>query len=227
MYSKIYERNIKLIGTESQNKLHNSNIIILGVGGVGGYVAECLARIGILNITIVDGDVVDITNINRQIIATKDTINMKKVDLIKERLGQINSEIQVNAIFDRINNQNIDSFDLKKYDFIVDAIDSIEDKFALIEFAYKNNLKIISSMGAGNRISVPKICIKDIHKTSYDKLARLVRQFCVKNGIKKLDVAIDESNQISTSNGVGSLVYYPMNMGSIISAHIINKIIGE
>ena len=183
----MFSRTKQLIG-DNFIKLSGSNVIIFGIGGVGGYTAEMLIRSGVASLTIVDFDVVDITNKNRQIIALNSTIGKTKVDVMRDRLMDINPDAKVTAINMKLTPDNIDTFNLKEYDYIIDAIDMVSSKIALIEYAYSNNLRIISAMGAGNRKCIPEFEVADIYSTYNDGLARVMRRELKKRGVLKHNV---------------------------------------
>ena len=169
-----------VIGKENVEKLKNSKIAVLGVGGVGGYVVEMLARLGVENLTIVDFDTISVSNLNRQIIALNSNINLFKVDCFKQRLTDINPNIKVEAINQKICKENIDEILNKNFDYVIDAIDDIPAKVFVAKYCFENNIKIVSSMGTGNRYKMPVFEVCDISKTSYDKLAK---EFLKKNKI--------------------------------------------
>jgi len=220
----MFRRTEVILGSDI-NKLKNSNIIVFGVGGVGGYAVEMLVRTGIENITIVDFDKVDISNKNRQIIALDSTIGKYKVDVLKDRIFDINPNCNVTTICDKLLPDNIDKYNLTKYDYIIDCIDMVSSKIALIEFAHKNNVRIISAMGAGNRRGVPEIVVDDIYNTYNDGLSKVIRQRLRKLGIKKHKVVF--SKNLSNSNGdvVGSIAYYPSIMGCMLSSYVIEDLL--
>lgn len=226
-----------LLGNDNLNKLKQSKILLIGVGGVGGYVAEALVRSGIIYIDVVDKDVVSISNINRQIIATSKTINKAKVDLIKERLEEINPNVSINTYKMFINNDNINDIDFNKYDYIIDCIDTISAKIAIVLNAIKYNKKIISSMGAGNRLDPQKLVITDIYKTEIDPLARVMRYELKKRRVKKLKVAISKEYPIVLENKIidpeskkttpGSFMPVVASMGLLIAAEVIKDLTKE
>ena len=182
-----FSRTELIIGSKNLEKLNKLSVIVFGVGGVGGYVIEALARSNVGNIAIVDNDKVALTNINRQIIATLDTVGLDKVDVMEKRIKSINKACNVTKYkcFYLPNNNDID---LTKYDYVIDAIDTISAKIDIIEKCYKNNIKVISSMGMGNKIEPTKIEVTDIYKTSVCPLARVMRYELKKRGVKKLKV---------------------------------------
>lgn len=222
----MFNRTEILLG-ENIQKLHNSKIIIFGIGGVGGYATEMLVRSGVGSITIVDFDVVDLTNKNRQIIALDSTIGKLKVDVMKDRIRDINSNCNVTAINDKLLVDNIDNFNLEDYDYIIDAIDMVSSKIALIEYAKNKNIPIISAMGAGNRVGIPKVKVVDIFDTYNDGLAKILRKKLREKNIHSHKVVFVEN--IATPNGetIGSIAYFPAICGCVMSAHVIDELIKE
>lgn len=232
----IFQREELLIGKENLEKLHNSHVIVFGVGGVGGFVVEALVRGGIGELTVVDYDSVDITNINRQIIATQDTIGRDKVSVIKERALSINPQIKVHAIKEKYNSETRDLFFKdKKYDYVVDAIDLVSSKLDLIETSSLKKISIISSMGTGNKINPTMLEVSDINKTSVCPLAKVMRKELKERGIKKLKVVyskelpmkpVNENNTREKSRNVGSISFVPSAAGLIIASEVIKDICG-
>lgn len=190
-------RTINLIGEECVKKLAKAKIIVFGVGGVGGYVVEALARSGINNITVVDNDTVSISNINRQIIALNSTLEKDKVSVIKNRVLDINPNANVNALKVFVTPQNIADFNLKQYEFVVDAIDNITAKIALAKYAEDNNVNIVSCMGTGNKLCPEKFEIADIYKTSVCPLAKVMRKELKARGVKHLKVLYSKEQPCS------------------------------
>lgn len=215
-----------LINAEKFTKLQNSNILIVGVGGVGGYALEVLTRAGIGNFTIVDGDKVDITNINRQIIATHSTIGKCKVDVFTERMKDINPNVNIRPLNIRFNTDSCDLIFDRSYDYIIDAIDSVQDKLLLILTANQKNIDIISAMGAGNKTELVDFQIMDIFKTTNDKLAKKMRKLLKDNGIKHLNVVSNNAvpKQIE-GNTIGSISYMPPLAGIKLGGYVINQLI--
>lgn len=222
----IFDRTISLIGQEKFNILQNKNVIIFGCGGVGGYVIEMLVRSGIENLTIVDFDVVSETNINRQIIATTNTVGMLKVDCFKQRILSINPNCNLTAINDKLLPENIEKFNLKIYDYVIDCIDMVTSKVELIKFCYDNNIKIISSMGTGNRSQLPKFEITDIFKTENDGLSKIIRKLLREKGVKSTTV-IYSKQDAKKQKEVASIAYYPACCGIMISSYVINQFLKE
>lgn len=176
------DRTERLLGKENIQKLKSSHILIAGIGGVGGFSLESLARIGVEKFTIIDPDIIDITNINRQTIAFNNTINKKKIDVFKERLLDINSDIKILCIDKYLDENNIEEIfklskeKLGKIDYVIDAIDSIDSKFNLIKYTLKNNIKCISGMSAGFRLNSKDIQIDTLEKTKYCPLSKKLRK---------------------------------------------------
>lgn len=187
MDEKFY-RTIKLIGKEAFDKLHRAKVLLVGVGGVGGYVAEALTRAGIGEITIVDKDVVAMSNINRQIIALTTTVGKDKVEVAKERLLLINPELKVTTVKEFITPENIEKLSIEKFDYVIDAIDFVPAKIAIIEKVKSCNTRVISCMGTGNKLHPERLEIADISKTSVCSLAKKIRQELSKRKIKGVKV---------------------------------------
>ena len=206
-------------------KLQNSNVIVFGLGGVGGYVAEMLVRSGVGKITIVDYDVVDISNKNRQIIALDSTIGKYKVDVWFDRLKDINKDCIVTPVKNKLTKDNINIFCLENYDYIIDAIDMVSSKVALIEFAYHNKLNIISAMGTGKRMGIPAFEVKDIFETKDDKLAKVLRHELRKLGVSNHKVVCSLNTPIDCGENIGSVVYFPAMCGCVMSAYVIEEIL--
>ena len=190
MENNIYSRTESLIGKDSLNILKNSKVIVFGIGGVGSFTVESLCRCGIGEISLVDFDTIDITNINRQIHAMSNNIEKYKVDEMKKRIELINPDIKVNTFKKKLDKNNVENFNLKYYDYVVDAIDIITSKIYLIKCCYENNINIISAMGAGNKLDPTRFKVVDIYKTSGCPLARVMRRELKKLGIKKIKMCV-------------------------------------
>lgn len=230
-----FERTEMLLGTEAMDKLKYSHIAVFGVGGVGGYVCEALVRSGIEHFDLVDNDTVSLTNLNRQIIATHDTINQSKVEVAKQRMLSINPNAKINTIEKFLLPENIDGFPFEYYDYIVDAIDTVTAKIALIQKAKELNIPIISSMGTGNKLDPTKLTITDISKTTMDPLARVMRRELRKRGINKLKVVYSTEEPKTPLNKQeqgterkrdipGSTAFVPPVAGFIIASEVIKDI---
>ena len=222
-----------IIGNEGIEKLQNSNVIVFGVGGVGSFAAEAIARAGVGKMTIVDFDDVDITNINRQIPALHSTVGKYKVDVMKERILDINPNIDIKAIRAKYIAENSEQLLCENYDYVVDAIDMVTSKIHLIESCVKKNLNIISSMGMGNKLDPTKIVVTDIYKTQMCPLAKVMRKELRDRKIKKLKVvySTEQPGQLKEKimNGKkitpGSISFVPSVGGLIIASVVINDLI--
>ena len=215
-----------LLGKENIEKISKSHVTIVGTGGVGGYVALFLARAGISKFTIIDFDKITPSNINRQAVAFTDTIGLDKVKVLKDMILKINPDAQIDAVNERLCEENVTNL-VKNDTFVVDAIDSVKDKVALICYCKKNNINIISAMGAGNRFDSPIFTVVDIEKTHDDGLAKAIRKRLRELGIKGLDVAISYSKPQKFDKIIGSISYYPPACACVIASYVINKIIGK
>lgn len=226
-----FSRTEMLFGKESTEILNGKHIIIFGVGGVGGYACESLARSGVGAIDIVDNDVVSKSNINRQIIALHSTVGRAKVDVMRERLLDINPSIKVTAFNELYLPETADKFDFTKYDYIIDAIDTVSSKISLAVEAERAGTPIISSMGAGNKVVPTAFEIADIYKTSVCPLARAMRAELKKRGVKALKVVYSREEPVSgvvNENGkrvFGSSSYIPAIAGLTISAEVIKDLL--
>ncbi len=234
--NEIFSRQNIVFGAETLDILKNSRVAVFGVGGVGGYTCESLARSGVGMLDIVDNDTVSVSNINRQIIALHSTIGKNKVDVMKERLLDINPEIVVNAHNCFFLKENEREFEFEKFDYIVDAIDTVSGKLALAVIADKLNVPIISAMGAGNKTDPTQFKVADIYKTSGCPLAKAMRKLCKENNVKKLKVVYSEESPVrkeelidETSNKrsiPGSLSFVPSVMGLIMAGEVVKDLIG-
>lgn len=221
-----FSRTERILGKEKLNILQNSSVIVFGIGGVGGAALEGLVRGGVGNIAVVDKDTVDITNINRQIIATEDNVGRKKVDVAEDRAKSVNPNVNFKKYDLFYLPENADTIDLAEYDFIIDAIDNVTAKLELCERAYKLGVPIISSMGTGNKLHPEFFEIADINKTSVCPLARVMRRELKNRGVKKLTVVYSKEEPVKTGSSVpGSVSFTPPVAGYLMSSYVINKII--
>ncbi len=220
-----FEREELLIG-DKINILKEKTILVLGLGGVGGYVVESLARCGIGNLILVDYDKVDITNINRQIIATYPNIGRLKTECFKERIESINKECNVTLINEFYGIENKDILFNQKLDYVIDCCDSLESKKILIEECFKRNIPIISCMGTGNKFHPELFAITKLKKTEYDPLAKKLR-FLLKDKKELLDVDVLYSKEKPQEykGKIGSISYVPSVAGLLITSYVINKFI--
>lgn len=223
------DRTKLLISENGTSILDNAHVAIVGVGGVGGFTAEMLVRAGIGNLTIVDFDKVDETNINRQYVANVETVGRLKTEVLKEMLLKINPNCNINAVAEKICKENLDKIiKADEFDIVVDAIDSVTDKVELIYYCESHKIKIVSAMGAGNRIDIPSFKIVDIYKTSNDGLAKVLRKKLREKGVKKLDTVLCETvaQKIDKrESAVGSISYYPAMCGCVLSAYVVQELL--
>ena len=223
-----FSRSSRILGEQKMEKLNKSSVIVFGIGGVGGAVLEALVRGGVGTVAVVDKDTVDITNINRQIIATSDNVGEKKVDVAEKRALSINSKINFKKYDLFYLPETAEEIDLAEYDFIVDAIDNVTAKLELIERANRLNVPIISSMGTGNKLHPELFEIADINKTSVCPLARVMRRELKNRGVKKLTVVYSKEEPIKTENSVpGSVSFTPPVAGYLMAGYVINKLLEE
>ena len=218
----------KIIGIDNLNRLNNTSVLLVGIGGVGGITYEMLVRSGIGNITIIDFDTFEESNLNRQILSLGSNINKNKVDVAKKRALEINPNCKINAIPKKVDINMLD--DLSPYfDYIIDACDDVKAKVALVKYAIKNNIKIISSCGTGNRINPERLKISNIWKTEYDPLAKKFRLELRKNSINyRLPVVYSsEVPLIKESGFVGSMAMVPNSAGILLASYVINDVIDK
>ena len=232
-----FSRTALLLGDDAMNKLKKAKVAVFGLGGVGGYVAEALARSGIGALELIDHDTISITNINRQILATHSTVGMDKAEAAKQRMLDINPEIKATARKTFYGPDTADQFDFSQYDYIVDAIDTVTGKLALVTAAQAAGVPIISSMGTGNKLDPTKFQIADITKTSVCPLARIMRKECAKRGIKHLKVLFSTEDPLSPAADCteelpegrrslpGSVAFVPSVAGLIIAGEVIKDLI--
>ena len=187
-----YSRTQLLLGKEAMEKLHNSRVAVFGIGGVGGYTVEALARSGVGALDLIDDDKVCLTNLNRQIIATRKTVGKYKVDVMEERIHDINPDAGVRVHKCFFLPENADEFPFDEYDYVVDAVDTVTAKISLVMKAQEKNIPIISSMGAGNKLDASQFRVADIYKTKVCPLAKVMRRELKKRGVKKLKVVYSE-----------------------------------
>ena len=222
-----FTRTEPVIGREGVDKLWNSRVAVFGIGGVGGFTCEALARAGVGRIHIVDKDVVDITNINRQIIATHDTVGRPKVDVMKERLLSINPDIQVEATECFYLPDRAAEFDFSAYDYVIDAIDNVSAKLSIICEAKAAGTPVISSMGTGNKLDPTRFEIADIHKTSVCPLAKVIRKGLKDRGIKDVKVLYSREEPVRTGlRTPASVSFVPSVAGLIIAGEVIKDLAG-
>ena len=229
--SEIFSREELLVGSDALKKLNKSAVILFGVGGVGSFAAEALARAGVGKIALIDNDTVNKSNINRQLLALHSTVGRNKVDVMKERILDINPEAEVFAYNQFYLESNCDFIDFEDYDFIIDAIDTVSAKLHIICRAEKSGVPVISCMGTGNRLDPTKFNVTDIFKTEGCPLARVMRTELRKRGIKKLPVVFstEEAKRRSSvpkdDRTIGSISFVPSCAGLIAAGYVIRKLI--
>ncbi|MGN1041825.1 MAG: ThiF family adenylyltransferase [Acutalibacteraceae bacterium] len=229
-----FVRTKMLIGEKTFEKLKNSKIAIFGLGGVGSYAAEIIARCGVENIVIFDGDRVDATNINRQILADSETIGRPKTEVMKDRILKINENAKVEANFTFFDSSNANNYDFSSYNYIIDAIDTITSKILLICKAKSEGVPIISSMGVGNKINPLEIEVAELYATQNCPLARVMRRELKKRGIENLKVVysketpkyIPSSNDKNGKRINSSISFVPSVAGIVLASEVVKNIIG-
>ena len=187
-----FSRSELLIGKEGIEKLHKSRVAIFGIGGVGGYTVDALVRSGVEQIDLIDDDKVCLTNLNRQLIATRKTVGKDKVDIMRERILEINPKVTVNVYKTFFLPENADTFPFEEYDYVVDAVDTVTAKISLVMKCQEMNIPIISCMGAGNKMDASAFKVADIYKTQMCPLAKVMRRELKKRHVKKLKVVYSE-----------------------------------
>ena len=239
-----YARTRLLLGEDGVTRLRNAKVILFGLGGVGGYAAEALARAGIGHIDLVDDDTISLTNLNRQLLATHSTIGKYKVDVAAQRILDIDSTITVRCFKTFYLPETADQFDFSQYDYVLDAIDTVTGKLMLIAQAKAAGTRIISCMGTGNKLDATAFRVADISKTSGCALARIMRKECAKRGIKGVKVVFSEELPLepiadpneppepqregsSRRSTPGSLSYVPGPAGLIMAGEVIRELSGK
>ena len=225
-----------LIGEDGIEKLHNSKVIVFGIGGVGSFVVEALTRAGVGNLILVDNDTICISNLNRQIHATQATVGNVKVEAMKARVLSINPNCKVEAKQEFITADNIQEIIPEDIDYVVDAIDTVTSKLALAEYCYKNDIKLIASMGTGNKIDPTQFRVTDVFKTKVCPLAKVMRAELRKRGVKKLKVVYSEEIPMVPNKGravpsqkrqtPGSISFVPPVAGMRIGGEVIKDLTG-
>ena len=217
-----------LIGADNLEKIKHLKVLILGLGGVGGYVVESITRCGVENITLVDGDVIKSSNINRQIIATSKNNNKYKTREWKKRIKLINKEAKVNIINTMINEDNMEVLFSDNYDYIIDACDTSKVKVKLIKECHERGIKLISSMGTANKLDPTKLIITTLDKTETDPLAKKIRSELRKEkDIMKDVVVVTSTEKAKNSLMLGSTAFVPATAGLYITSYIVNDIVNN
>lgn len=233
--SEWLKRTELLLGGEAIQRLKNSRVAVFGVGGVGGYVVEALARSGVGSLDLIDNDTVALSNLNRQIIATRQTLDEDKVDAARRRVLSINPDCAVRVYKKFFMPENSGEFDFSQYDYVVDAIDTVTAKLELVLCAERAGVPIICSMGTGNKLHPELLEVEDIYKTSVCPLARVMRTELRKRGVKKLRVVYSKEpplrpaqsdEQINRRTVPGSTAFVPAAAGLIIAAEVVRELAG-
>lgn len=220
----MFERLITLIGEDDVNKLKKANVLIVGLGGVGGYALETLVRSGIYNLTIVDGDIVELSNLNRQIISKRDVIGKPKALVAQARTLEINPDVNLKVINQFIREDNFSLLNVDIFDYVIDACDDLNLKMLLIKNADK--YKLISSMGTANKIDMTRFKITTIDKTSYDPLAKIIRKKIKEEKIRtKFKVVSSDEKVMKNGTKLGTIAYMPAVSGLLCASYVINDII--
>lgn len=223
----MFDRLINLIGMDNLNKIENSHILLVGVGGVGSFTLEALVRSGIKNITVIDGDVIAKSNLNRQIIASNNNIGKKKVDEAILRAKNINKNINITGLDMFINKDNISQIS-GEYDYIIDACDDVAAKILLIKYAISKNIKIVSALGTGKRIDATSVKITRLDKTMNDPLAKKMRYLLKKEGISlKIPVVYSEKVPMNNDPVISSSIFVPAVAGIYLAQYVISDIINK
>lgn len=215
------ERSLPLLGKEAIIKLNSSHIAVFGVGGVGGFVVETLARSGVGVFSLFDFDFVNFSNKNRQIIALESTIGKKKVNVLKDRIIDINPNAIVNIYDMKIDEENINEINFNEFDYVADCVDDVSAKMAIISKCKENDIPIISSMGTGNKLDPTKFLIKDISKTTVCPLAKKIRLECRRRNISNVKVLYSLEEPIKNSDFIASVSFVPSVAGILIAREII------
>ena len=239
--TKKFDRTKRLLGADVMTKLNQAHVAVFGIGGVGGHAADALIRSGIGEITIVDSDEVAESNINRQLIATTKTVGRKKVEVMKEHLLEINPEAKVHIYDCFFLPETKEQFDFTSYDYVIDAVDTVTAKLALVEACKEAGVPIISSMGAGNKLDPTAFEVSDIYKTSVCPLAKVMRKELKARGIKKLKVVYSKEiplepieDEVFVSDEVrrrratpGSIAFVPSVAGLILAGEVVKDLVAQ
>lgn len=222
----MFERLITLIGEDNVNKLKKVNVLIVGLGGVGGYALETLVRSGIYNLTIVDGDIVELSNLNRQIISKMDVIGRPKALVAQARTLEINPDVNLKVINQFISEDKFSLLNIDSFDYVIDACDDLNLKILLIKNADK--YKLISSMGTANKMDMTRFKITTIDKTSYDPLAKIIRKKIKEEKIRtKFKVVSSDEKVMKNGTKLGTIAYMPAVSGLLCASYVINDIINK
>jgi len=220
-----YSRNVRLFGEEGQKKISESSVAVFGVGGVGSYAAEALARAGFGSMLFVDGDCVEESNINRQLVADYSTMGRPKAAVMAERALRVNPDCDVQAMHMFFDETTAPQIDFTKYDYVVDAIDSMQSKILLIVTAQQAGCKVVSAMGAGNKLDPTRFEIADIYSTTVCPLARVLRRELKKRGVEQLTVVYSKEEPRVKAVPPGSVSFVPSAMGLALASAVVNDLL--
>ena len=221
----MYDRIISLIGNDNLNKIKNTTVLVVGLGGVGGYATEALVRSGIENIILIDYDKIDISNLNRQIITNNNNINNNKTEEMQKRIISINPECNVTFHNIFLNKDTINILDNYHIDYIIDACDTVNTKKLLIDYCTNKDIKLIASMGTANKLDPTKLTITDIRKTSYDPLAKILRKYVTTKKTNKKIMVISSTEEPIRKDILASMIFVPATAGILCANYIIKDII--
>lgn len=221
-----FSRTELLLGRDGVERLQNASVAVFGIGGVGGYVVEALARSGVGCLHLIDHDTVSVSNLNRQIIAVTSTIGRYKVDVARERVLDINPDAKVYAHRTFYMPDTAEEFDFSKYDYVVDAIDTVTGKLSIIMRAKEAGVPVISSMGAGNKLEASAFEVADIYQTSVCPLAKVMRKELKKRGVKSLKVVYSQETPVSADRPPGSIAFVPAAAGLVLAGEVVKDLAG-
>ena len=225
--STYLDKSIQLLGEENVKSLGNRTVLVVGLGGVGGTALEALVRSGIRNFVLIDFDVVDITNLNRQVLYTKEDVGRNKVDAAKDRLFKINDQLKIKTFNTKIEENTLNELELGNVDFIIDAIDYIPGKLHIIEYSLKNKIPFVTSLGMGNRLNPEDVCLTKLNKTENDPLAKKLRYEVKQKGLdlKEVNVVFSKEIPLIKSPKPASMMMVPSTAGLIIAKYVLSTIL--
>ena len=221
----MFDRIVSLVGNDNLNKIKNTTVLVVGLGGVGGYATEALIRSGIGRIIIIDYDKIDKSNLNRQIITNTSNIGLPKVEEMKKRILTINPECEVLTEEIFLDEDNLNILDNYKIDYIIDACDSVKAKKLLIDYSIQKNIKLISSMGTANKLDPSKLVVTDIRKTSYDPLAKILRKYVMDKKTNKKIMVVSSTEEPIRKDVLASMMFVPSTSGILCANYVIRDII--
>lgn len=221
----MFERINTLIGQDNLDKIKNTQVLVVGIGGVGGYAVESLIRSGVENIILIDHDNIDITNLNRQIISLNSNIGMPKVTIMNERIKDINPNCNITTHKIFLDETNINQLNNYKIDYIIDACDSTNTKKLLIDYSIEKDIKLISCMGTANKLDPTKLQITDLTKTSYDPLAKILRKYLKEKKINKKIIVVSSTEEPIKTSSLSSMIFVPASAGILCANYIIKDIL--